>query len=195
MQLPWLVNLASLVCCVDRWLSCKALALHSVVTGSISRGRDHGYTLLMRPNKVETAVQWFHMLCTSVCRIFWWWWFNLQLRIPVLILIKPKMVRSMATSFFRSLIFENCKTVPVFTAGFDLQGKHNAKLYPYFMSIRFDKLNLNLFVAQSVGVVEYIDCISGYDTKLDGEATVLEPCWMWSTPLLSLLPDPLWLEW
>ena len=34
MQLPWLVNLASLVCDVDCWLSCRVSALQSVVIGS-----------------------------------------------------------------------------------------------------------------------------------------------------------------
>ena len=35
----------------------------------------------------------------------------------------------------------------------------------------------------------------GYDIKLfDGEAPALEIWGMWSTPLLPLLPDPLWLE-
>ena len=33
------------------------------------------------------------------------------------------------------------------------------------------------------------------DTKLsDGEASVLEHWWMWSTPSLPLLPGPLWLK-
>ena len=32
----------------------------------------------MRPNKVETAVQWFHMLHTSICQIFWSWKLNLR---------------------------------------------------------------------------------------------------------------------
>ena len=40
-QLPWLVNLASLVCNMDSWLSCRVSALQSVVTGSISCGGDH----------------------------------------------------------------------------------------------------------------------------------------------------------
>ena len=31
------------------------------------------YALLMRPNKVETAVQCFRMLHASVCLIFWSW--------------------------------------------------------------------------------------------------------------------------
>ena len=38
-------------------LSGRVLALHSVVAGLKSE-----YTLLMRPSKVETAVQWFCML-------------------------------------------------------------------------------------------------------------------------------------
>ena len=41
-QLPWLVNLASLVCDVDWWLSVRVLALHSVVAGLISSEGDHG---------------------------------------------------------------------------------------------------------------------------------------------------------
>ena len=40
-QLPWLVNLAILVCDMDWWLSCRVLALQSVVAGSISSGGDH----------------------------------------------------------------------------------------------------------------------------------------------------------
>ena len=31
------------------------------------------YTLLMRPDKVETPVQCFRMSCVSFCRIFWSW--------------------------------------------------------------------------------------------------------------------------
>ena len=41
-QLPWLVNLASLVCDMDSWLSCRVSALQSVVTGSIFSDGDHG---------------------------------------------------------------------------------------------------------------------------------------------------------
>ena len=41
-QLPWLVDLASLVCDVDLWLSGRVSAPHSVGAGSISSGRrDH----------------------------------------------------------------------------------------------------------------------------------------------------------
>ena len=39
--MPWLVNLASLLCDVDRWLSGRVLALHSVVASLISSGGDH----------------------------------------------------------------------------------------------------------------------------------------------------------
>ena len=36
--------------------------MHSVVIGSISSGENHGIcTLLMKPNNVETTVQWFRM--------------------------------------------------------------------------------------------------------------------------------------
>ena len=37
-----IVNLASLVCDMDSWLSCRVLALQSVVAGSISSGGDYG---------------------------------------------------------------------------------------------------------------------------------------------------------
>ena len=40
--LPWLVDLASLRCDMNRWLSGRVLILHSVVTGSISSGGDDG---------------------------------------------------------------------------------------------------------------------------------------------------------
>ncbi len=66
-------------------------------------------------------------------------------------------------------------------------------------------LSLSLSLAQSVGAVEYTDCISAeeqnslnecprYDTKQsDGEATVMLELWgMRSTSLLPLLPGPLW---
>ena len=48
--------------------------------------------------------------------------------------------------------------------------------------------------ALSAGVVEYIDCSSGYDTKRsDGEAPVMLELWgMKSTPSLLLLPGPPW---
>ena len=49
--------MASLVCDVDRWLIGRVSALHSVVAGSISRGKSW-YTLLLRPNKVETVVSY-----------------------------------------------------------------------------------------------------------------------------------------
>ena len=41
-QLPWLVNLASLMCDVVWILSGRVSVLHSVVTGSISSVEDHG---------------------------------------------------------------------------------------------------------------------------------------------------------
>ena len=40
-NLPWLVNLASLVCDVDWWLSGRVSVLHYVVAGLISTGGDH----------------------------------------------------------------------------------------------------------------------------------------------------------
>ena len=40
--IPWLVNLASLVCDMGYWLSGKVSALHSVVAGSISTGGGQG---------------------------------------------------------------------------------------------------------------------------------------------------------
>ena len=56
-------------------------------------------------------------------------------------------------------------------------------------------LKLLLF-AQSAWAAEYTDCITaeGYDTKQScGEAqAILELLRMWSTPLLLLLPGPLW---
>ena len=51
------------------------LPLRSLVRSPALRSR---YTLLMRPNKVETAVQSFRMSCVSVHRIFWSWEFNSQ---------------------------------------------------------------------------------------------------------------------
>ena len=41
-QLPWLINLARFVCDVDQELSIRVSALHSMVTGLISSGGDHG---------------------------------------------------------------------------------------------------------------------------------------------------------
>ena len=41
-QLPWLVDLASLVCNRNWWISCRVSALQSVVAGSISRGGGYG---------------------------------------------------------------------------------------------------------------------------------------------------------
>ena len=41
-QLPWLVDLASFLYDVDWWLSGRVLALHSVVTVSISSEEDYG---------------------------------------------------------------------------------------------------------------------------------------------------------
>ena len=40
-QLPWLVNLALLMCHMNWWLSCRVSVLQSVVAGSISSGGDH----------------------------------------------------------------------------------------------------------------------------------------------------------
>ena len=45
-QLPWLVNVASLERNVDRWLSGRVSARHSVVAGSISSRGDHGIPYL-----------------------------------------------------------------------------------------------------------------------------------------------------
>ena len=42
LQLPWLVDLASLVCDMNWWLSCRVSALQSVVAGLISSGGDYG---------------------------------------------------------------------------------------------------------------------------------------------------------
>ena len=58
---------------MDWWLSCRFSALQSVVAVLISSGGDHGYTLLMRPNKVETTVQCFRMSRVNVRQIFWSW--------------------------------------------------------------------------------------------------------------------------
>ncbi len=56
-------------------------------------------------------------------------------------------------------------------------------------------LNIN-YIAQSAGAVEYTDCneCPGYDTKQsDGEVPAVLGLWgMQSTPLLPLLPGPLW---
>ena len=41
-HLPWLVDLASFMCDMGRWLICGVSALHSVVAGSISGDGDHG---------------------------------------------------------------------------------------------------------------------------------------------------------
>ena len=41
-ELPWLVDLASLVCNMGCWLCCRLSVLHSVVTCSISSEGDHG---------------------------------------------------------------------------------------------------------------------------------------------------------
>ena len=41
-QLPWLVNMASIVCDMNWWLNCRVSALQSVVAGLISSGGDHG---------------------------------------------------------------------------------------------------------------------------------------------------------
>ena len=52
--------------------------MHSVVSGSILNGGGHCRTLLMRPNKVERAAQFFPMSHVSVRRIYWSWLFNSQ---------------------------------------------------------------------------------------------------------------------
>ena len=41
-QLPSLVDLASLLCDVNWWLSCRVSALQSVIAGSISSVGDYG---------------------------------------------------------------------------------------------------------------------------------------------------------
>ena len=41
-QLPWLDSLASLVCDMNCWLSCRVSALQSVVAASVSSRGDHG---------------------------------------------------------------------------------------------------------------------------------------------------------
>ena len=54
--------------------------------------------------------------------------------------------------------------------------------------------HIYIFIAQSAGAVEYTDECPGYDTKhSDGEVLAVLELWgMWSTPLLSSLPGPLW---
>ena len=55
-QLPWLVDLASLVCDMNCWLSRKVSALQTVVAGSISSGGDyaiHCWLDLIRSNIVR----------------------------------------------------------------------------------------------------------------------------------------------
>ena len=42
-------------------ISGRVSTLDSVADGSIYRARTSQYTLLMRPNKVETAVKWFRI--------------------------------------------------------------------------------------------------------------------------------------
>ena len=71
-QLPSLVDLASLVCDMNWWLSCSF--------GTAICGRWFSlqwwrllYSLLMRPNKVETFVQCSRMSCIGVRRIFRSW--------------------------------------------------------------------------------------------------------------------------
>ena len=66
-------------------------------------------------------------------------------------------------------------------------------------------LALIFVLTLSAGVIEYTDCTSAegkdtsnnecpeFDTKLsDGEASVSELWWMWSTFSLPLLPGPFW---
>ena len=49
------------------------------------------------------------------------------------------------------------------------------------------------YVAQSVGAVEYTNCISEYDIKQSDNKLLAWETWeMWSTPSLPLLPGPLW---
>ena len=72
-QSPWLVDLTSLVWHMNCWFCCRVSAVQSMVAGSITRGGGSRYTLLMRPNKAETAVQ-----CFRIRRIFWSWQFNSQ---------------------------------------------------------------------------------------------------------------------
>ena len=66
---------------------------HDIISTTGNRTSDHRcghwfdlqwwrlrYTLLMRPNKVETAVQCSRMSCVGVRPIFWSWLFNSQKR-------------------------------------------------------------------------------------------------------------------
>ena len=54
-QLTRVVDLALLVFDMNWWLSCRVLAVESVVGDSISSGEEYSI-LMMRPNKVETAM-------------------------------------------------------------------------------------------------------------------------------------------
>ena len=61
------------------------------------------YTLLMGPNKVETAVQCFRMSCISVRRIFWSWEFNslhfCRIPDPFLLLVSLNWVSTLLIVF------------------------------------------------------------------------------------------------
>ena len=64
-----LVNLASLVCDMDCWLSRRVSVLICGRWFDLQWWRSR-YTLLMRPNKVKTAVQCFCMSRVSVTEFF-----------------------------------------------------------------------------------------------------------------------------
>ena len=63
MQLPWLVNLTSLVCDVDGQVSGRVSALESEVAGSISSGEDHGIRCWWDLIKSK------QLSCVSVCHV------------------------------------------------------------------------------------------------------------------------------
>ena len=63
------------ITCVRYWLMAQLESFGSAICG---RWLDlqwwrYRYTLLMRPNKVETDIQCFRMSCVGVRRIFWSW--------------------------------------------------------------------------------------------------------------------------
>ena len=64
-QRPRLVDLASLVCDMNWWLSFGVSALQCGRWFDLQWWRLQ-YTLLMRPNKVETAVQCSRISCVGV---------------------------------------------------------------------------------------------------------------------------------